>query len=62
MIQGWEAILLENGIDQAKLFVFDHNERAIALYNKMGYEIKTTDYIDDQPIGYHTKKNLTQIL
>ncbi len=52
----FETFLLENGIHVLKLYVFDHNKRAIGLYNKMGYEIEATYYIDGKPIGHHMKK------
>jgi ribosomal protein S18 acetylase RimI-like enzyme len=58
VLQDFETFLLENKVLVLKLYVFDHNKRAIGLYNKIGYEIETTYYINDKPIGHHMKKYL----
>lgn len=55
VLQHFEAVL-ENEVQVLKLYVFDHNKRAVGLYNKIGYEIETTYYINDKPIGHHMKK------
>ncbi len=55
-LHNFEIFLLENEVHVLKLYVFDHNKRAIGLYNKIGYEIETTYYINDKPIGHHMKK------
>lgn len=60
-LQQLETALLEDKIDQLKLYVFDYNQRAIHLYNKSGYEIETTYYVEDKPTGHHMKKQLTAV-
>lgn len=58
ILHHFHSLLLKNDVHVFKLYVFDHNKRAIALYNKIGYEIETTYYINDKPIGHHMKKNI----
>lgn len=58
ILQSFETLLLEKGVKLVKLYVFDHNKRAFELYNKVGYEIETTYYMDNKLIGYHMKKDL----
>jgi ribosomal protein S18 acetylase RimI-like enzyme len=58
VLHQFETFLLENEVHVLKLYVFEHNKRAIGLYNKNGYEIETTYYINDKPIGHHMKKHL----
>lgn len=51
-------LFLESDVLELKLYVFNFNKRAMELYKKIGYEIETTYYINDLPVGHHMKKNL----
>lgn len=59
ILQDFEILLRKENVQSIKLYVFAHNHRAIDLYKKMGYEVETTYSIDNIPIGYHIKKELS---
>ncbi len=58
ILQDFEALLSEKEVQNIRLYVFAHNHRAIDLYKKVGYEIETTYFRDNTPIGHHMKKEL----
>lgn len=58
ILQDFETLLLEKGVNEVTLHVFAHNKKAIALYKKQGYEIISTYSINGNTGGYHMKKEL----
>lgn len=58
ILRNFENFLKEKNIEKIRLYVFNHNQRAFRLYQKMGYEIEETYYQDDRLIGHHMAKNL----
>lgn len=62
VLDDFEALFLETDVHTIKLYVFDHNKRAVGLYSKIGYEIETTYFVGSKPIGHHMKKRLVKLI
>lgn len=58
ILRSFEEHLSSQNIHLIRLYVFEHNQIAFSFYNKIGYEIETTYYLNDKPIGHHMKKDL----
>jgi ribosomal protein S18 acetylase RimI-like enzyme len=57
-LQRLEETLANEGVKAIRLYVFNHNKIAFALYRKMGYAIEKTYYQADATIGHHMRKEI----